>query len=298
MRLSVRWQLALVLGDVVAAADGAHRRRSRTGARAARSKSIRFNLETLASLSAEKLERLLLDRHQACAAGRSCGFMQDDTVTGDADGRILQFLQDAKRNFDLYQEFWVANAAGQVIASTLPGAARPRSRRSRRGCRRRAAATRGSALPGLQEFTGRVGMPIAFPLRASFDRARTVGVLVAVLDWPKVVETLQGVKVVPEGQSDRGYLVLADARGVVLSAPPFFTGWEARQDAASARLGLEAVEQLPASAAGRQHHDRRARRRRTCSGYASSERAAVHAGHLAHGAADAHRRRVRAAAAA
>ena len=64
----------------------------------------------------------------------------------------------------------------------------------------------------MQEFTNRVGMPLAVPLRASFDQSRIVGVLVEVIDWPKIVETLQSVKVVPEGQTDRGYLLLTDAK--------------------------------------------------------------------------------------
>ena len=38
-------------------------------------------------------------------------------LTGDADGRIQQFLQEAKRNTDVAQELWVANAAGATSKS-------------------------------------------------------------------------------------------------------------------------------------------------------------------------------------
>ena len=120
IRLNIRWQLALVsvalsllpIAVVGILAYGI--------ARTALEERIRFNLETLAVLSDEKLERLLLDQHQNLAVWSQLGFIRDDAVSGDADGRILQFLQEAKRNTDIAQEFWVASVAGTVIASTLP----------------------------------------------------------------------------------------------------------------------------------------------------------------------------------
>ena len=71
-----------------------------TTARSGLDDRIRFNLETLANLAAERLDRLLLEREQNLKAWSNLRFIQDDTVTGDADGRISQFLQEAKRNFD------------------------------------------------------------------------------------------------------------------------------------------------------------------------------------------------------
>jgi methyl-accepting chemotaxis protein len=240
MRLSVRWQLALVLVTLSLlpmAASGYFAYRSSRGAL---DQSIRFNLESLAVQTEERLERLLLDRQVSLRGWSQLRLIQDDTVTGDADGRIQEFLQDAKQNFEL-QELWVANAAGQVIASTIPGlhgrevGDRPWLLAARRG-----EAYVGD--PQMQEFTKRVGMPLAVPLRASFDQSRIIGVLVEVIDWPTVVTTLQSVKVLPEGQDERGYLILADAKGTVLSAPQFLNGWEAGKTQMSS-LGLDAVSQ-------------------------------------------------------
>src|SRR5262245_53525069 len=120
MRLSIRWQLALVsvalsLLPIVFVGVIAYR-----SARGALEERIRFNLETLATQTSERTNRLLQDRQQNLRVWSQLGFMQDDTVTGDADGRVLQFLQEAKRNSDLTEELWVANAAGAVIASTIP----------------------------------------------------------------------------------------------------------------------------------------------------------------------------------
>ena len=243
MWLSVRWQLVLVLVTLSLlpmAVTGIAAYRS---ARGALDQSIRFNLETLASQTEERLESLLLDRQVSLRGWSQLRLIQDDTVTADADGRILQFLQDAKRNFEL-QELWVASAAGQVIASTIPGM-RGREVGDRAWLQ---AARRGEGwvgVPQMQEFTDRVGMPIAAPLYASFDRSRTVGVIVEVVDWPKVVETLQRVKIHPAGQDDRGYLVLADSRGMLLSAPSFVSGWEAGKTRLST-LGLGGLEQVAA----------------------------------------------------
>jgi methyl-accepting chemotaxis protein len=243
MRLSVRWQLVSVLVTlslVPMAVTGVAAYRS---ARGALDQSIRFNLETLASQTEERLEQLLIDRQSSLRGWSELRLIQDDAVTADADGRVLQFLQDAKRNFDL-QELWVASAAGQVIASTIPGMRgrevgdRPWLQAARRG-------EGWVGVPQMQEFTDRVGMPIAMPLYASFDRSKIVGVIVEVVDWPKVVETLQRVKVLPEGQNDRGYLLLADSRGLLLSAPAFVGGWEAGKTRLST-LGLDGLEQVVA----------------------------------------------------
>jgi methyl-accepting chemotaxis protein len=248
MRLSIRWKLALVsvvlsLLPIVVVGFVAYR-----SARGALEERIRFNLETLASQSQEKLNRLLQDRQQNLKVWSQLGFMRDDTVTGDADGRVLQFLQEAKRNSDLTQEFWVANAAGTVIASTIPGL-RGREVGDREWLQ---AARRGEpwvGQPSMQDLTGRVGMPFAFPLQASFDRTKTVGVFVEMVDWPKIVEILHGVKVLPEGQNERGYLVLTTTRGLILAAPPFLSTWEAGKTSVNA-LGLDGLEKIATSPSG------------------------------------------------
>jgi methyl-accepting chemotaxis protein len=239
MKLNIRWQLTLVsvaLSLLPIAVVGVLAYRI---ARGALEERIRFNLETLAVQSDEKIERLLLDQYQNLAVWAQLGFIRDDAVTGDADGRILQFLQEARRNTDVAQEFWVANVAGTVIASTLPSL-RGREVGDREWLQ---AARRGEAWvgsPAMQDLTSRVGMPVAFPLQASFDRSKPVGVLVAMLDWPKVVSILHGVRVLPEGQDERGYLVLTNTEGAILGAPPFLTGWEPGQTRLNS-LGLDAL---------------------------------------------------------
>ena len=174
LKLNIRWQLALVsvaLSLLPIAVVGVL---AYVIARDALEERIRFNLETLASQSDEKLERLLLDQQQNLAVWSHLGFIRDDTVTSDADGRILQFLQEAKRNSDIAQEFWVANAAGTVIASTMPSLrGRDVGASEFLQAARRGESWVGS--PAHQDLTGRVGMPLAFPLQASFDRSKSVG---------------------------------------------------------------------------------------------------------------------------
>ena len=242
LKLNIRWQLALVcvaLSLIPIAVVGILAYQI---ARGALEERIGFNLESLALQSDEKLERLLLDQYQNLAVWSQLGFIRDDTVTGDADGRILQFLNEAKRSTDVAQEFWVANVAGTVIASTLP-TLRGREVGGRDWLQ---AARRGEAwvgVPAMQDLTGRVGMPVAFPLPASFDRSKQVGVLVAILDWPKVVSILQDVRVVPSGQDERGYLVLTNTQGAVLSAPSFVMGWEPGRTRL-ANLGLDRLDTI------------------------------------------------------
>ena len=211
--MNIRWQLALVsvaLSLLPIAVVGVLAYRI---ARGALEERIRFNLETLASQSDEKLERLLLDHHQNLAVWSQLGFIRDDTVTGDADGRIQQFLQEAKRNSDVAQEFWVANAAGTVIASTLP------TLRGRevgdRECLQ--AARRGETWVGspmMQDLTGRVGhaarVSAAGELR-SFQAGWRASSPCST--GRRFSRHPAGVRVLPEGQDERGYLVLAELAG-------------------------------------------------------------------------------------
>src|SRR5688572_5189887 len=180
---------------------------------------IRFNLETVATETLEILERILLERHNNLQAWAKLRFIQDDTVTSDADLRISQFLQDAKKNFDFYQEIWVANTTdGRIISTTLASLG-GRDVREHEWFQR---ALRGEPWvgdPAVQDTTGKVGMPLSFPIRASFKGTQVVGVLVAVIDWDRIVELLNAVKVLPEGQTQKGYLAMTDSRGIVLSYP-------------------------------------------------------------------------------
>jgi hypothetical protein len=87
VKMGIRWQLAIVsvalsLLPIAIAGILAYRI-----ARGALEERIRFNLETLAFQTDEKLDRLLLDQHQNLAVWSQLGFIRDDSVTGDADGR-------------------------------------------------------------------------------------------------------------------------------------------------------------------------------------------------------------------
>jgi methyl-accepting chemotaxis protein len=268
LKLNIRWQLALVsvaLSLLPIALVGVL---AYFIARGALEERIRFNLETLASQSDEKLERLLLDHHQNLAVWSQLGFIRDDTVTADADGRILQFLQEAKRNTDVAQEFWVANVAGTVIASTLPSMrGRDVGNQEFLQAARRGEPWVGS--PAVIDLTGRAGMMLAFPLQASFDRSKPVGVIVAVLDWPKIASVLQAVRVLPEGQDERGYLVLTNGQGAILVAPPFLSGWEPGRTRLNA-LGLEDFSTIVSGVAGSGELD--VRDSTYLAGYATTER--------------------------
>jgi len=240
MRLSIRWQLALVsvlLSLLPMAVIGVVLYRT---SRSALEERIRFNLETLSVQTDERIGRLLQDQVQNLRVWSQLGFIRDDAVIADADLRIIQFLQEAKRNGDLSQELWVADATGTIIASTLPDL-----RGQAVGESDWFQAARGGDMwvgtPRMQDLTGRVGLPIAAPLHASFDLTRTVGVLVVVLDWPKVVDMLRAVKVLPEGQDERGYLVVSHPGGALLVAPAFLSGWEAGTTTLGS-LGLDALD--------------------------------------------------------
>src|SRR5688572_16430955 len=208
---------------------------------------IRFNLETLATETLKTVERILLERHHNLQAWAKLSFIQDATVTGDADLRISQFLQDAKKNFDFYQEIWVANSEGRIISTTLP-TLRGRDVREYEWLQRSLRGEPWVGEPALQDITGKVGMVFSSPIRASFKGTQVVGVLVAVLDWEKIVELLNAVKVLPDGQNAKGYLTMTDSRGVVLSYPGFLGSWEPGKSKVE-NLGLQEIPPQTNSAA-------------------------------------------------
>lgn len=218
-------------------------------ARSALEERIRFNLESLASETLDKLERILLERQHDISEWAKLGFVQDDVVTGDVDNRIFQFLKDEKKNSELFHEIWVANAEGKIISSTLP-ALNGRIVRDRIWFQSTIQGKSWVGEPSLQDLTGRVGMPVAVPIMASFKKTQTVGVLVAVLDWDQVDRILNEVKLFPAGQSEKGYLVITDARGALLSYPKSLGAWEVGKTTVE-NLGLSEIRSLPTAGSAR-----------------------------------------------
>ena len=264
--------------------------------RAARSKSASASTSRRLAVADRREARAAAARSavRTCAVWSQLGFIHDDTVTGDADGRILQFLQEAKRNTDLAQEFWVANAAGTGHRVDAAGAARPRSRRPRVAAGR---APRRS-----------VGRPSG---DAGSDRPRRHAARVSAAGELRSVQA---------GRRARGSARLAEDRrhsserqgacrkgrtSAATSCWPSSAGRDSWRAAVSRRLGAgQDAPQQPrprryrhrsSTATGRQRHARRARcdlpRRirddRAARPYLPDA--------VAHGAADAHRRGVCAA---
>ena len=293
MRLSIRWQLALVsvaLSLLPMAITGVIAYRS---ARGALEERIRFNLETLASLTAEKLERLLLDRHQnlrglvatRLPAGRH----------GDGGRRwphpAVSAARPSATSISIRSSGW----------RTRPG---PSSPRRCRGCGPRSrrspwlqAARRGDAwagTPELQELTGRVGMPLAFPIRGELrsrqDR-RCPRRRSRLAENRRDSQQRQG----PARGTERARLPGARRR----------TRRDSHRAAVSERMGArEDAPQQPrargrsraavaGAPAGSAILD--AARRQLSHGLRDDRGQTVHPRHVAHGPADAHRRGVRAA---
>ena len=77
MRLSVRWQLVLVLVTLSLVPMGLSGVAAYRSARGALDQSIRFNLESLAVQTEERLERLILDRQASLRGWSQLRFIQD-----------------------------------------------------------------------------------------------------------------------------------------------------------------------------------------------------------------------------
>ena len=156
-----------------------------------------------------------------------------------------------------------------------------------RGAARRAV----GRLPGVAGSDGTRRHAARLSDAASFDRAKTVGAIVTVLDWPKVIEMLHGGQGAPRGP-ERARLLAADGRE---RRDPRRSGVHVRSAARAEHAGLAGPRRDRATATCRvgQRDDRDPRS--AISGRLCDDAgAALFAQRLAHGAAHAKRRGVRA----
>src|SRR5205085_1300750 len=149
-----------------------------------------------------KVNTALLGCQDNLAAWSRLRLVEDEILTGDAQGRIQQFLQETRPNYALHRAIWVADATGTVIASTEPSL-RGRDVGDREWLNAARKGLPWGGAPGEQDPVGGTGSVLAHPIAASSNRAKAVGAIVTVVDWVKVAELVKQVQVLPQPQDTR-----------------------------------------------------------------------------------------------
>ena len=134
-----------------------------------------------------------------------------DDVGGVIQGELLRLR---KRN-ESFGELMLLNRSGSVIASAL---------QRNKGLDFSeeeffSPAVDGGAFQGnvrQQAMTGQAGIAVAIPIRANYDQKTVIGVLVGVLNWPRIQNEMHNLRIWGARQDSRHRLVLITGAGETL----------------------------------------------------------------------------------
>ncbi|MGH6922938.1 MAG: bifunctional diguanylate cyclase/phosphodiesterase [Propylenella sp.] len=170
-------------------------------------RGVRLELSGLAS---EQMSRLTASIERATTdlgTWAALSTMQNALID-DVDGVIQSELVDLQKRYPTFGELLVLNSSGIVIASTLD-----RNKGLSLGDRTYFTLSRlGKPFwgdVGKQEVTNHLGMLVTEPIRADYDESTIIGVLVGIIDWPRVQDALRDVRVWGAPQDSNHRLILA-----------------------------------------------------------------------------------------
>ena len=154
---------------------------------------VRVELSGLANEQMSRLTAIIERARTDLGTWATLNTMQNALID-DADGIIQDELVGMRKRYESFSELVVANAEGTVIASALP---------RNKGLNLSeeeffSPSLSGSSFQGNvrhQTLTGRAGIAVASPIRASYDQSTVIGVLVGVLDWTRIQNEMRNVRV-------------------------------------------------------------------------------------------------------
>ena len=196
-------------------------------ARAALEEKIGEGQAAIARAAIEQIDRFLQERYNDTQAWAALEVMQD-VRTDDVDGRITDVLGQLKKRYGAYDDIYVLNPSGEVVAGSDPDTI---------GKDLSSAPWFSETLAG-REVVKDVGetilskemsMVFTAPIRAiqsaSSGRAATViGVVAVALDWEKIFEITNNLRVGNQAEGNGSFLILLNKDGVLISAPDWMRG--------------------------------------------------------------------------
>jgi hypothetical protein len=160
-------------------------------ARDAMQRVVADNLALSARETVDNLERFFEATKTDLATWSQLRVMQDALID-DQEGEIATDLKQLVSRYPQFAELAVLNAAGRVVASTD---AEDRGR-DWSGSDLFAHTRRGDGFQGTVAAStdhGHMTLTFAQPIRAAYDQATVIGILVGAVDWVKVQQSLADV---------------------------------------------------------------------------------------------------------
>lgn len=185
-----------------------------SSSRAALEKAVHLELSGLAQ---EQMTRLLDALNRAKTDLRTWSTLRtlQNVLIDDADGSMQAELVGLQKRYPGFGDLLVLNPDGRVVAASL-------ERNKGRVLADEEYFASGLAGQSYQEavrkheLTGKEGMAIAAAIRANSDPSTIVGVLVGVIDWPRLQSELRAVRIWGAVQDNDHRLTLRTTTGAVL----------------------------------------------------------------------------------
>jgi methyl-accepting chemotaxis protein len=250
LQLSIRWKLMVLCLGLMLFPLAAVGLLSYQSAQSALEEKIGQGQADLASVTIEQIDRFLFERYNNIQAWSALDVMQD-VLTDDADGRITEVVSQLKERYGSYRNIFVLNATGQIVAASDPTFIGKQFKGESWFTRPMA----GSVVVedvAKTELDPQITMIFASPIRAigGFGATSTsaIGVVVSALDWNKIYELMDTIKVGDQQQNEKSFALLLNQNGTVISGPEWI-----RAKGAILKQGLSdlsAFEQVSQGKAG------------------------------------------------
>ncbi|PIE40859.1 MAG: hypothetical protein CSA49_06305, partial [Gammaproteobacteria bacterium] len=147
--------------------------------------------------------------------------IMQEITSGDPSGVVSNMLSDYQRSWGYYSNLVVADLNGVVVAAgdtDLLGASV-----SEASWFTNTLASQKSNLGNLRldPYLGGYGVAISTPVFKSDATGEMIGVLTAGFSWSELLDMVNSIKVVSNGQDEKGYALLIDRDGYIIAAPDF-----------------------------------------------------------------------------
>jgi signal transduction histidine kinase len=189
-------------------------------------------LEGQAERMIDQVDRMLFERYQNLRSWSADPSLRE-VATGDAEGRIREFLQIEKRRSGLYVELLCLDRAGTIVAATRPQLIGQSAARLAWFSQATAAdEVRAHQLSYSELFSG-VSFLLTAPIHApgpggtsapdeEAPAGEVIGLVAATLNWSEILYLVNTARIGEVAdQSPAAYAVLIDERGLALTQPYF-----------------------------------------------------------------------------
>ncbi|MCG8669478.1 MAG: response regulator [Pseudomonadales bacterium] len=147
--------------------------------------------------------------------------IMQEIAKGDPEGLVSEILADYQRSWGYYSNLVVADMDGMIVAAgdkDLLGAGVSEARWFKETL---ATQERNLGALRLDPYVGGYGVAISVPIFRTDSGGEMIGVLSAGFSWSELLEMVNDIEVVSDGQSEKGYALLIDRDGYIIAAPSF-----------------------------------------------------------------------------